>query len=81
MISTILAIVVYLLLANIFSPQMSLRPIFYNCSKGWEYAPIIVIAGVFNVILYPAFVIFAWTYKDGYGIRRSLSIGAVTGLL
>ncbi|KAJ2737001.1 hypothetical protein IW152_000264, partial [Coemansia sp. BCRC 34962] len=60
---------------------MSLRPIFYNCFKGWEYVPLVAIAGVFNVILCPAFVIFAWTYKDGYGIRRSLSIGSVTGLL
>ncbi|KAJ2583521.1 hypothetical protein GGH95_000953 [Coemansia sp. RSA 1836] len=78
---TMLAMVILLLLMNIFSPQMSLRPVYYNCFKGWEYTVLAILAGVFNTIICPAFVIMTWTYKDGYGIRRSLSVGSVTGLL
>ncbi|KAJ2263198.1 hypothetical protein GGI01_000935 [Coemansia sp. RSA 376] len=81
MISTTLVIVVFLLLVNILSPQMTLRPLYYNCKGSWEYIPLIVLAGTFNMVIYPAFVIMAWTYKDGYGIRRSLSIGSLTGIL
>ncbi|KAJ2744548.1 hypothetical protein GGI20_002892, partial [Coemansia sp. BCRC 34301] len=60
---------------------MSLRPIYYNCYKGWEYVALAIIAGICNIVVCPAFVIMAWTYKDGYGIRRSLSIGSASGLL
>ncbi|KAJ2000076.1 hypothetical protein GGI04_004300, partial [Coemansia thaxteri] len=55
---------------------MSMHTIHYNCAKGWEFYPLVAIAGCFNAIICPAFVMMAWTYKDGYGIRNSLSIGS-----
>ncbi|KAJ2908630.1 hypothetical protein GGI21_002693, partial [Coemansia aciculifera] len=80
-VGTVLAMFVFLLLMNIFSPHLSLHPTYYNCYSGWEYTTLAVLAGAFNSILCPSFVILTWTYKDGYGIRRSLSIVSVTGLV
>ncbi|KAI8326473.1 hypothetical protein GQ54DRAFT_307469 [Martensiomyces pterosporus] len=74
-------LVVLLIILNIFSPQMRLNRIFYNCVNGWEFYPLIVTTGVFHVIVCPAYIILIWPYHDAYGIRNSIFICFTLGVL
>ncbi|KAI8326474.1 hypothetical protein GQ54DRAFT_307470 [Martensiomyces pterosporus] len=73
--------VVLMIILNIFAKEMALRPLHYNCTNGWEFYPISVITGIFNVIICPAYVILIWSYRDAYGIRNSICISFTLGTL
>ncbi|KAJ1995865.1 hypothetical protein GGI25_000259 [Coemansia spiralis] len=71
----------YLVLVTTLFPTMSVTYPSYNCFGGPEIYPQTVIAGIFNVLIGPAYIIFIWRCKDAYGIRTSLCIIICMGTL
>ncbi|KAJ1817778.1 hypothetical protein LPJ60_004665, partial [Coemansia sp. RSA 2675] len=75
------AVVGYLALLSTLFTRLRLERIYYNCFNGYEYIPQAVIAGVFNVIIQPAYMVIIWNYHDAYSIRNLMFISSVTGVI
>ncbi|KAJ2695140.1 hypothetical protein H4218_005332, partial [Coemansia sp. IMI 209128] len=75
------AVVGYLALLSTLFTRLKLERIYYNCFNGYEYIPQAVIAGVFNVIIQPAYMVIIWNYHDAYSIRNLMFISSVTGVI
>ncbi|ORX70447.1 hypothetical protein DL89DRAFT_256664 [Linderina pennispora] len=70
-----------LLFGNIFSPLLTIRPMHYNCVRAWVMLPLAIFSGIYYFIACPILLALIWRYHDAYGIRNSLIICVVTGML
>ncbi|KAJ2063026.1 hypothetical protein GGI17_001973, partial [Coemansia sp. S146] len=71
----------YLALLSSLFTRLKLGRIYYNCFNGPEFIAQGVIAGILNVIIYPAYVIIIWRYHDAYGIRNLMCVSCGMGIL
>ncbi|KAJ2313621.1 hypothetical protein IWW54_001406 [Coemansia sp. RSA 2705] len=62
-------------------PRLSLKHVYYNCFKGFEFLPAIIASGIFNIIIGPAYTILIWRFKDAYGIQRSMTTTFAIGII
>ncbi|KAJ2583522.1 hypothetical protein GGH95_000954, partial [Coemansia sp. RSA 1836] len=68
------------LLSSLFT-RLKLGRLYYNCFRGAEYIPQLVITGVFNIIVSPAYMVVIWHYHDAYGIRNLMCIACAMGVI
>ncbi|KAJ2742331.1 hypothetical protein GGI19_006832, partial [Coemansia pectinata] len=71
----------YLALLSSLFTRLKLGRIYYNCFNGPEFIAQGVIAGMFNIIIYPAYVIIIWRYHDAYGIRNLMCVSCAMGIM
>ncbi|ORX63344.1 hypothetical protein DL89DRAFT_96608 [Linderina pennispora] len=53
----------------------------YNCVRAWVMLPLAIFSGIYYFIACPILLALIWRYHDAYGIRNSLIICVVTGML
>ncbi|KAJ2114606.1 hypothetical protein IW146_002966 [Coemansia sp. RSA 922] len=68
------------ILSSLFT-RLKLGRIYYNCFNGPEYISQGVIAGMFNIIIFPAYVVVIWRYHDAYAIRNLMCASCVLGVV
>ncbi|KAJ2015554.1 hypothetical protein GGI14_004202, partial [Coemansia sp. S680] len=68
------------ILSSLFT-RLKLGRIYYNCSNGPEYISQGIIAGIFNIIISPAYVVVIWRYHDAYAIRNLMCASCVLGVV
>ncbi|KAJ2461506.1 hypothetical protein GGF42_000147 [Coemansia sp. RSA 2424] len=68
------------LLSSLFT-RLKLGRLYYNCFRGAEYIPQLIITGVFNIIVCPAYMVVIWHYHDAYGIRNLMCIACAMGVV
>ncbi|KAJ1902444.1 hypothetical protein LPJ66_000055 [Kickxella alabastrina] len=79
--TVILLLVICLTLMSTLFTRLKLSNIYYNCFNGVEFLPHIVITGVFAIIIEPIYGVLIWRYQDAYGIRNSLFVALMLGVL